>query len=236
MWCEYATGFRSTAVNPLLPHQYRASDHLAAKSRAVVMVQLKNRVHLGFGVANARLEEAREPLQYHQSLLIADWDFEQTVAVEKVVENFPFGVARLRAHGQPGEIDAAENRAADFSEHFFVQAIPAEVAVRAHLHQLELLEYGEMMRNGRLLQIEHRGELLNAMLGRREQTDHLEAALVGHRLAELQHDFGRPFVHCGWPHHFDAYLIRCISNCSQLANGSRTGIISFGVNRPLICR
>src|SRR5580704_13005842 len=30
-------GFRSATVNPLLPHRYRASDHLAAKSRAVVM-------------------------------------------------------------------------------------------------------------------------------------------------------------------------------------------------------
>src|SRR5271155_361410 len=57
-------GFGSAAVNPLRPHQYRASDHLAAQGRAVMMVQLKNRVHLGFGVANAGLEETGEPLQY----------------------------------------------------------------------------------------------------------------------------------------------------------------------------
>src|SRR5580658_1713103 len=57
--------FRSAAVNPIRPHQYRASDHLAAKSRAVMMVQLKNCVHLAFGVANARLEETGEPLQYY---------------------------------------------------------------------------------------------------------------------------------------------------------------------------
>src|SRR6202046_466970 len=63
--------FRSAAINPLLSHQCLASDHLAAKSRAVVRVQLKNRVPLGFVKANAELKEAGEPFQYYQSLLIA---------------------------------------------------------------------------------------------------------------------------------------------------------------------
>src|SRR5271166_3315593 len=114
------TGFRSEVVNPFLPQQYRASDHLAAKSRAVLMVQLQERIHFGFGVANAGLEETGEPLQYYYSLLVANGDLEQPIAVEKVVEHFPFGVARLGGRGEPGEIAAAENRTADFSQHCFV--------------------------------------------------------------------------------------------------------------------
>ena len=50
------------------------------------------------------------------------------------------------------------------------------------------------------------------MLGGRKKADYLEAALVSHRLTELEHDFGRG---CGsielllTP--FDEYLIRYIS-------------------------
>ncbi len=42
LFCDGSpAGFRSTISKSLLPHQYRASDHLAAKSRAIVMAQLK---------------------------------------------------------------------------------------------------------------------------------------------------------------------------------------------------
>jgi hypothetical protein len=52
-----------------------------------------------------------------------------------------------------------------------------------------------MMRNGRFLQFQDGRELLDAVLGGREQANYFQAALVGHRLAELKHDFRLSRIH-----------------------------------------
>src|SRR5208337_787016 len=103
------------------------------------MVQLEDGVHLGLGVADTWLEEIGQPLQDYQSLLVADRNFEQALSVDKVVEHFPLRTARLGRDGQPGDTVAAENGAADLSEHLIIQPIPAEVAVGAQSHEVELL-------------------------------------------------------------------------------------------------
>ena len=56
-------GFRLAAIDTFVPRQYRASDHFAAQSGAIVVMQLENGVHLSLGVANVRFEEAGQPLE-----------------------------------------------------------------------------------------------------------------------------------------------------------------------------
>src|ERR1700689_580924 len=122
-------GFWSAAIDTLVACQHPASDHFAPQRSAIAMMQFENRVHLRLAVASAGFEESDQPLQDYQSLLVADRNFDQAVSIHKVVENFSIRAARFGRHRQTGDTVAAENRAANLSEHLFIQAVPAEVAV-----------------------------------------------------------------------------------------------------------
>src|SRR5579862_976398 len=215
-------GFRSAVVDALVPRQHPASDHLASQRRAIMMVQLEDGVDLRLAVANTRFKETDQPFKNSQSFLVADRDFQQTISVDKVVENFLLRAAGTARGCQPCDIVPAKNGAADLSEYLLVQPVPAEIAVGAQSDEIELLQYREMVRDGRLLQFEHRRELLNAVLGGREQADHLEAALIGHRLAELKHHFRLSRIHRWWLNYFDVYLIRYVSKYFKQSKRSLT--------------
>src|SRR5215469_11247723 len=144
-------GFRRETVNPLVARKNAASDHLPAQSGAVVMMHLKNGIHLRLAVTDTRLEESGQPFQDHQSLFVRDRNLGQPIALDKNVEDLPLPLSRFCRGRQSSDALAAEDRAANPAEHFLVEPVPAEGAVGAHSDEVELPQQRQVMRDRRFL-------------------------------------------------------------------------------------
>src|SRR5690242_19048971 len=166
------------------------ADELAPQRGAVPVMPLERLVDFGFAIAPVAHEIAHQPTQDYGALLAARRNrFERAVFGDEALQHLRLERLRLLRFA-----DGLENAARQALERVPVERVPARGAFGSRGDETLRLQDREMMRDGRLLEIERTRQLLHAPFARGQKTDDAEPAFVGHRLEEIEQRLGHGSV------------------------------------------
>lgn len=144
---------------------------------------------LGFGVAAVGGEVAHQPAQHGAALAPTCRDLlERPRCIDEVFDDFCVGIAEAR------DVDGRRARRLEHGARQALQRLPLERmpagrALGPSADETLRLEDRQMMRDGRLLEVERRGQLLDAPFPLGQKSDDAQPAFVRHGLEEVEQRF-----------------------------------------------